>query len=212
MKILYEPVAVRHKKVFFLLFAAKRGQAIENSLEKAKKGSAAVGIFFKHSPCCERRLKRRKIKNILGEMQIMKKTLFTKLLSFAFCIVLIAAMALLAGCNDDANISNPVSSGVAETLTAEKSFTFVVVDTTGKETSFEISSDKATVGEALLDEGLIAGEDGQYGLYVKTVNGITLDYDTDGKYWAFYVNSEYGMTGVDATEIVAGATYSFKAE
>ena len=142
----------------------------------------------------------------------MKKTLFTKLLSFAFCIVLIAAMALLAGCNDDANISNPVSSGVAETLTAEKSFTFVVVDTTGKETSFEISSDKATVGEALLDEGLIAGEDGQYGLYVKTVNGITLDYDTDGKYWAFYVNSEYGMTGVDATEIVAGATYSFKAE
>lgn len=142
----------------------------------------------------------------------MKKTLFTKLLSFAFCIVLIAAMALLAGCNDDANISNPVSSGVAETLTAEKSFTFVVVDTTGKETSFEISSDKATVGEALLDEGLIAGEDGQYGLYVKTVNGITLDYDTDGKYWAFYVNGEYGMTGVDATEIVAGATYSFKAE
>lgn len=142
----------------------------------------------------------------------MKKTLFTKLLSFAFCIVLIAAMALLAGCNDDANISNPVSSGVAETLTAEKSFTFVVVDTTGKETSFEISSDKATVGEALLDEGLIAGEDGQYGLYVKTVNGITLDYDTDGKYWAFYVNSEYGMTSVDATEIVAGATYSFKAE
>ena len=142
----------------------------------------------------------------------MKKTLFTKLLSFAFCIVLIAAMALLAGCNDDANISNPVSSGVAETLTAEKSFTFVVVDTTGKETSFEISSDKATVGEALLDEGLIAGEDGQYGLYVKTVNGITLDYDTDGKYWAFYVNGEYGMTGVYATEIVAGATYSFKAE
>ena len=142
----------------------------------------------------------------------MKKTQFTKLLSFAFCIVLIAAMALLAGCNDDANISNPVSSGVAETLTAEKSITFVVVDTTGKETSFEISSDKATVGEALLDEGLIAGEDGQYGLYVKTVNGITLDYDTDGKYWAFYVNGEYGMTGVDATEIVAGATYSFKAE
>ena len=142
----------------------------------------------------------------------MKKTLFTKLLSFAFCIVLIAAMALLAGCNDDANISNPVSSGVAETHTAEKSFTFVVVDTIGKETSFEISSDKATVGEALLAEGLIAGEDGQYGLYVKTVNGITLDYDTDGKYWAFYVNGEYGMTGVDATEIVAGATYSFKAE
>lgn len=142
----------------------------------------------------------------------MKKTQFTKLLSLLLCIVLIAAMALLAGCNDNTTTSDPVSSGITETQKAEKSFTFVVVDTTGKETSFEISSNKATVGEALLDEGLIAGEDGQYGLYVKTVNGITLDYDTDGKYWAFYVNGEYATAGVDTTEIVDGETYSFKAE
>ena len=142
----------------------------------------------------------------------MRKTQFKKMLSALLCIVLIAAMALCAaGCNDNTT-SNPVSSGVTETQKAEKSFTFVVVDTSGKETSFEISSGKATVGEALLDEGLIAGEDGQYGLYVKTVNGITLDFDADGKYWAFYVNDEYGMSGVDATEIVDGNTYSFKAE
>ena len=142
----------------------------------------------------------------------MKKTRISKLLSILLCIVLIAAMALLAGCNDNTTTSDPVSSGITETQKAEKSFTFVVVDTSGKETSFEISSGKATVGEALLDEGLIAGEDGQYGLYVKTVNGITLDFDADGKYWAFYVNDEYGMSGVDATEIVDGNTYSFKAE
>ena len=142
----------------------------------------------------------------------MKKTRIFKLLSMLLCIVLIAAMALLAGCNDNTTTSDPVSSGITETQKAEKSFTFVVVDTSGKETSFEISSGKATVGEALLDEGLIAGEDGQYGLYVKTVNGITLDFDADGKYWAFYVNGEYGMSGVDATEIVDGDTYSFKAE
>lgn len=142
----------------------------------------------------------------------MKKTRISKLLSILLCIVLIAAMALLAGCNDNTTTSDSVSSGITETQKAEKSFTFVVVDTSGKETSFEISSGKATVGEALLDEGLIAGEDGQYGLYVKTVNGITLDFDADGKYWAFYVNDEYGMSGVDATEIVDGNTYSFKAE
>ena len=142
----------------------------------------------------------------------MKKTRIFKLLSMLLCIVLIAAMALLAGCNDNTTTSDPVSSGITETQKAEKSFTFVVVDTSGKETSFEISSGKTTVGEALLDEGLIAGEDGQYGLYVKTVNGITLDFDADGKYWAFYVNGEYGMSGVDATEIVDGDTYSFKAE
>lgn len=142
----------------------------------------------------------------------MKETQFKKLLSALLCIVLIAAMALCtAGCNDNTT-SNPVSSGVTETQKAEKSFTFVVVDIDGKETSFEISTSKTTVGDALLEEDLIAGEDGQYGLYVKTVNGITLDFDTDGKYWAFYVNDQYATSGVDTTEIVAGETYSFKAE
>ena len=46
----------------------------------------------------------------------------------------------------------------------------------------------------------------------KTVNGVTVDYDTDGKYWAFYVDGEYAATGVDSTDITAGATYTFKAE
>lgn len=142
----------------------------------------------------------------------MKKTQFTKLLSFAFCIVLIAAMALLAGCNDNTITSEGASSDVTESPKAQKSFTFVVVDAKGKETSFEITTEKATVGEALLDEGLISGDNAQYGLYVKTVNGLTLDYDTDGKYWAFYVNGEYGMAGVDETEIKPGETYTFKAE
>ena len=142
----------------------------------------------------------------------MKKTQFTKLLSALVCIVLIAAMALgTAGCND--NTKDTVST--AQTSSAqngEVKFNFTVVDPLGEEKSFEITTDKATVGEALLEEGLIAGEDGPFGLYVKSVNGTTLDYDTDGMYWAFYGNGEYGMTGVAEAEIVEGATYSFKAE
>lgn len=142
----------------------------------------------------------------------MKKTRFTKLLSALVCIVLIAAMALIAtGCNDNTT-NDPVSSGITESSKMQTKFTFVVVDVEGNEKVFEISTDKTIVGDALLEEGLIAGEDGAYGLYVKTVNGITLDYDTDGKYWAFYVNGAYATAGVDATEIEAGATYSFKAE
>ena len=39
-----------------------------------------------------------------------------------------------------------------------------------------------------------------------------MDYDQDGKYWAFYVDDEYAATGVDSTDITAGATYTFKAE
>ena len=49
-------------------------------------------------------------------------------------------------------------------------------------------------------------------LYVKTVNGITLDYDKDKMYWAFYINGEYAMTGVDSTPIEEGAVYAFKPE
>lgn len=91
-------------------------------------------------------------------------------------------------------------------------FTVSVVDKEGTETDFEIHTDKETVGEALLDLGLIEGEEGDYGLYVKTVNGISADYDKDGVYWAFYINGEYASTGVDATPITEGEQYSFKVE
>ena len=58
-------------------------------------------------------------------------------------------------------------------------FNFSVVDKDAKETTFEIRTDKKTVGEALLDVNMIEGDNGAYGLYVKTVNGITADYDVD---------------------------------
>ena len=91
-------------------------------------------------------------------------------------------------------------------------FPFTVVDKDGNETEFEVHTDKETVGEALEELGLIAGDEGEYGLYVKTVNGITADYDADGVYWAFYVNGEYAATGVDSTPIAEGESYSFKME
>ena len=125
-----------------------------------------------------------------------------KVIALLLSFVLILSLAACA--------AKPAATKPAETAKVE--FTFVVVDKDGKETNFTISTDKKIVGEALQDEGLIAGEMGDYGLYVKTVNGQTLDYDTDGMYWSFYVNGEYGMTGVDQTEIVPGTTYMFKAE
>ena len=90
----------------------------------------------------------------------------------------------------------------------EKTFTFKV-DTEGYVVTFTIHTDAKTVGEALLALGLIAGEDSQYGLYVKTVNGMLADYNVDGTYWSFYENGEYAMSGVDTTDIKEGYTYSF---
>lgn len=86
--------------------------------------------------------------------------------------------------------------------------TAIVEITVGEQmVTFTIHTDKDTVGEALLEHQLIEGEDGAYGMYIKKVNGITADYDVDQSYWAFYVNGEYAMSGVDMTEIVEGDTY-----
>ena len=55
---------------------------------------------------------------------------------------------------------------------------------------------------------IITGEMGPYGMYIKTVNGILADYDVDQTYWAFYVDGEYALSGVDTTPIEAGRVYS----
>ena len=73
--------------------------------------------------------------------------------------------------------------------------------------TFTVKTDADTVGAALIEHGLIAGEDSAYGLYVKTVNGILADYDVDRSYWAFYIDGKYAMTGVDKTAITEGVTY-----
>ena len=102
--------------------------------------------------------------------------------------------------------------GLAACGTNKTTFTVITTDLEGVESTFEIATDKETVGEALVEEGLIEGHDTEYGLYVDTVNCISLDWEKDGKYWAFYINGEFAQTGVDSTEVTAGATYTFKAE
>ena len=94
----------------------------------------------------------------------------------------------------------------------ETTFTLKVVDKDGNESTFEINTDKTTVGDALVELGLLEGEEGDYGLYIKKVNGITADYDVDQTYWAFYIDGEYAMTGVDKTDIEDGKTYTLKVE
>lgn len=137
---------------------------------------------------------------------MMKMNSMKKMLCLIGCVVLIAAMALtFTGCGGNSNTTTTEAG-------SKVSFTVVVTDPEGTETTFDVSTDKETVGEALLEEGLIAGEDSDYGLYVTTVNGITLDWEKDQMYWAFYIDGEYAQTGVDSTNVAEGTVYSFKAE
>ena len=145
-----------------------------------------------------------------------------KILSALFGMLLIASMMVTAiGCggNNQGNgseISTEAQNTGVETdsILGEGAtvFLFTVVDKDGNEANFEIHTDKEIVGDALLEVGIIAGEESEYGLFVKTVNGITADYNTDGTYWAFYINGEYAVSGVDTTPISEGETYTFKVE
>ena len=94
-----------------------------------------------------------------------------------------------------------------EMVDGVKEFTVTVVHSDGSTEVFGCNTDQSNLADALLAEGLIQGDAGEYGLYINTVNGITADWDKDQTYWAFYINGEYAMTGVDATEIEEGATY-----
>lgn len=111
--------------------------------------------------------------------------------------------------NNNSTESN-VEEGAKVLGEGKNRFDFNVVDIEGNVTQFAIHTDKEIVGEALLELGLIKGEAGPYGLYVKEVNGIVADYDKDKTYWGFYVDGEYAMSGVDMTKIEAGKVYSFK--
>ena len=144
-----------------------------------------------------------------------------RLVSWLLCMMLIVAMALTTvGCGTDeqnggqqaTENASSADSNVTVLGEGKTQFSFTVVDKDGNATEFEIHTDKATVGEALLELNLIAGDEGEYGLYVKQVNGITADYDVDQTYWAFYVNDAYATAGVDATAVEAGAKYAFKVE
>ena len=107
--------------------------------------------------------------------------------------------------------TEPVAAEPVEMGEGDKLFYFDVTFSDGETSSYAIHTDAETVGEALVSLELIAGDESEYGLYVKTIGDETLDYNENGMYWAFYVGGEYAMTGVDATPITEGETYAFVA-
>ena len=131
-----------------------------------------------------------------------------------FLALFLSALMLLSlvGCGGNAGqtAGNKVIEDGATIGEGDKSFVTEVVDADGNTVKFTVQTNEKTVGEALQKLGVIDGEEGDYGLYIKTVNGITADYNKDGVYWAFYVDGEYAMTGADMTDVVDGTVYTFR--
>lgn len=119
-----------------------------------------------------------------------------KRFSRLFLFVLMAALALCF-----------VSCGGKEAAGETVTFTLTVVGPDGTATEHTVTSAAGNLGDALLAEGIIEGEDGAYGLYINAVDGITADFDADGAYWSLYIGDEYAMTGVSDTPIAEGDTF-----
>lgn len=150
----------------------------------------------------------------------MKTSALRKLICLLFVVLLAAAALTLTGCSNaktpakttaGSSPTDPEGETRKELGEGEKVIYFDVTFSDGSTSSYAIHTDAATVGDALVDEKLIDGDDSQYGLYVTTVDGEVLDWNADHMYWAFYENGEYAMTGVDTTPITDGASYSFVA-
>ena len=134
----------------------------------------------------------------------MKKTMKLAVMTM-LCLMMLA----LAGCGKeeptdlwaDAIYTEDVELGEgAKTVQVE-------VEMQEKAITFTIKTEKDILGDILLEHELIEGEDSQYGMYIKSVNGVTADYDADQAYWAVYKDGEYLMSGVDTTEISDGEHY-----
>ena len=85
----------------------------------------------------------------------------------------------------------------------------VLVKADEKSVVFTISTDAQYLGDAMQEHNLVEGEEGEFGLFIKAVNGIRADYDIDGYYWSLEKDGEYLMTGADETEIADGEQYEF---
>lgn len=69
-----------------------------------------------------------------------------------------------------------------------------------------ITTKCANLGDALLEEGLIKGESGEYGLYITEASGIAANAEKE-QWWCITKGGEAVMTGVSQIKIQNGDKY-----
>ena len=97
-----------------------------------------------------------------------------------------------------------------ETETGSKGYTVTVIHKDGTVKDFAYRTDVEYLAEALLEEGLVSGEDSQYGLTIITVDGEAAVWATDNAYWAIWIGEEMAMTGASEIPVYDGSTYKLE--
>lgn len=135
----------------------------------------------------------------------MKKNILSRVLLAVLAILMLFTFAACADVDKTGDWETASYVRDTEFGKGAKTVTVKVV-ADGQELTFTLHTDKENLEDALLEHNLIDGDEGQFGLYIKKVNGIVADYDTDKTYWAITKNGE-DTSGAKSTLVADGDHY-----
>ena len=96
------------------------------------------------------------------------------------------------------------------TVQGAKTITVTVVHADGSSKTFEYHTDEEYLGPVLLTQKLVVGNEGPYGLEIKSVDGEEAVWEASaahGAYWALYIGEEYATSGADTTPVADGDVF-----
>lgn len=152
----------------------------------------------------------------------MKRRILSMIIALVMCLTLVCSMCACADNNQTPQTTETIAETQAQAVdplwenatyledtTLGEGATTIQVEVKAGEKSITvtINTDAKNLEEALVGVDLVQGDESEYGLYIKTVNGILADYDVDQAYWAINKDGEYLMEGANTTEITAGDHY-----
>ena len=119
------------------------------------------------------------------------------IIAVSLLVVLFAALALVWHFNNPANDANDFDKQIEVTVTHGD----------GSTKDFTIQTNEKFLRGALEQEKLVEGDESEYGLFIKTVDGETAD-EANQEWWCINgADGEMLPTGVDDTAISDGDTY-----
>ena len=94
-----------------------------------------------------------------------------------------------------------------ETVAGSKTVTVTVVHKDGSEKVFTCHTDEEYLGKVLVNENIVVGNYGEFGLYFDTADGEKADWNVDNGWWQVFIGEEAAITGADQIPIANGDTF-----
>jgi hypothetical protein len=130
---------------------------------------------------------------VFGGKTMKNKKLILALISLALVIALMAGVYIA---------TRP------QAVEGQKNVTIVIVYEDGTEKQLEYATTCQYLSELLLEKELVTGYASQeYGFTIESVDGIMLDWATDGAYWALYEGENYATESAAGIVLTEGGIY-----